>query len=141
MFDMAKIPLFLSDVAGSEILLILVFILIFFGSKSIPGIARTMGRTIRQIKEASEEVQNEIRKSGDGIKQDFQLQKMVDETVEDIEKPFREQAEIIDRSVSPNGVSFEPPPLFNNPMSHPSTPNRPLDQLHDEPEVSEREKK
>ncbi len=38
-----------------------------------------MGRTIRQIKDASEEVQNEIRKSGEGIKQDFQLQKMVDE--------------------------------------------------------------
>lgn len=137
---MAKLPLFLSDVAGSEILLILVFILIFFGSKSIPSIARTMGRTIRQIKDASEEVQNEIRKSGEGIKQDFQLQKMVDETVEDIEKPFREQAEIIDRSVNVGGVSFEPPPTFSNPMSQPATPSRPLDQIHDEPGPTEKDK-
>ncbi len=60
--------LFLSDIAGSEILLILVFILIFFGSKSIPGIARTFGRTIRQIKDASQELQSEIKKSGLDIK-------------------------------------------------------------------------
>ena len=52
--------LILNDLAGSEILLILVFVLIFFGSKSIPGLAKTMGRTIRQVKDASADIQNEI---------------------------------------------------------------------------------
>ena len=85
---MATIPLFLSDIAGSEILLILVFILVFFGSKSIPGIARTMGRTIRQIKDASQEMQNEIIKSGGDLKADFDLQRIVNDTKSDIEKPF-----------------------------------------------------
>jgi sec-independent protein translocase protein TatA len=105
-----SLPLFLSDVAGSEILLIMVFVLIFFGSKSIPGIARTMGRTIRQIKDASQEVQDEIRKSGAEMRSDFNLQKIVDDTRNDIEKPFREHARTLDQA-----VNFEPPRNFVNP--------------------------
>lgn len=34
-----------------------------FGPKSIPGIARGMGRAIRQIKDATSDVQREIRSS------------------------------------------------------------------------------
>ena len=60
--------IFLNDIAGSEVLLILAFILIFFGSKSIPGIARTFGRTIRHIKDPSSELQSEITKSGMDMK-------------------------------------------------------------------------
>ena len=58
------LPLFLNDVAGSEIIVIILVVLIFFGSKSIPGIAKTLGKTLYQIKNASAELQNEIKKSG-----------------------------------------------------------------------------
>ena len=109
---MGNLPLFLSDIAGSEILLILVFVLMFFGSKSIPGIARTMGRTIRQIKDASQEVQDEIRKSGGDIRSDFNLQRMMDETKEDIAAPFREHARTLDQA-----VNFEPPTTFVKPVA------------------------
>ena len=50
--------LFLNDIAGTEILLILVFVLLFFGSKSIPNIAKTMGRAIYQIRNASEDIKD-----------------------------------------------------------------------------------
>ncbi len=109
---MATIPLFLSDIAGSEILLILVFILVFFGSKSIPGIARTMGRTIRQIKDASQEMQNEIIKSGGDLKADFDLQRIVNDTKADIEKPFIEHARTLDQA-----VQFNAPQSFARPES------------------------
>ena len=56
------LPLFLNDVAGSEIIVIILVVLIFFGSKSIPGIAKTLGKTLYQIKNASAELQNEIKK-------------------------------------------------------------------------------
>ena len=68
--------LLLDDIAGSEILLILVFILIFFGSKSIPGIAKTLGKTMRQIKDASQDIQNEIKKSGGDFKKDLNLDQL-----------------------------------------------------------------
>jgi len=107
---MAFLPLFLSDIAGSEILLILVFVLMFFGSKSIPGIARTMGRTIRQIKDASQEVQDEIRKSGGDIKTDFNLQKIMDDTKSSIAAPFQEHARTLDQA-----MNFDPPASFVKP--------------------------
>ncbi len=51
------------SISGGEIFVILLFILIFFGSDKIPSIARTMGRTIRQVKDATSEIQKDIQKS------------------------------------------------------------------------------
>jgi sec-independent protein translocase protein TatA len=116
-YVMMNIPLFLGDVAGSEILLIMLFILIFFGANSIPGIARTMGKTMRQIKDASQEVQNEIRKSGGDIKGDFNLQKMVDDSFNDIAQPFKEHARTLDQA-----LEFEPPKTFVKPLTSEEKP-------------------
>lgn len=91
--------LFLSDIAGSEVLLILLFILMFFGSKSIPGIARTFGRTIRQIKDASQDLQDEIRKSTQDMKGDLNLKGIMEETARDIETPFEEYVSDLDESI------------------------------------------
>ena len=91
--------LFFNDVSGSEILVIMIFVLMFFGSKSIPGIARSLGRTIRQIKDASNELQDEIRKSGVDIKKDFNLNKIVEETTREIEQPLDQIATELDDSV------------------------------------------
>lgn len=102
--------LFLSDIAGSEILLILVFILIFFGSKSIPGIARTAGKTIRQIKEASDGIQNEIRKTGMDIKKDMNLTQIIEQTANDIQKPLQAYAQDIDQAMqSDSPVKIQAP--------------------------------
>ena len=95
--------LFFNDVSGSEVLVILIFILIFFGSKSIPGIARTFGRTIRQIKDASNELQEEIRKSGVDVKKDLNLTRFVQESTEDMTQPLDQMASDLDQS-----IRFEP---------------------------------
>ncbi|MBU2018725.1 MAG: twin-arginine translocase TatA/TatE family subunit [Bacteroidetes bacterium] len=114
--------LFLNDVAGSEILLILAFILIFFGSKSIPGIARTMGRTIRQIKDATQEVQNEISKSGANIKKDMNLRSFVDDTIKDIQQPLDQYTDEVNESLKPDSTPYQKTkiPTFPSPTSeHP----------------------
>ncbi|NBV13403.1 MAG: twin-arginine translocase TatA/TatE family subunit [Sphingobacteriia bacterium] len=46
-----------------EIILILLVIIIFFGAKKIPELARGMGRGIREFKDASREVKKEIETS------------------------------------------------------------------------------
>ena len=96
---MTVLPLFLSDVGGSEIVLILLVILMFFGSKSIPGIARTAGKTMHQIRQATQDVQNEIKKSTGDMKTDFDLQKMVRETTDIIEKPILEESVKMDQII------------------------------------------
>ena len=95
--------LFLNDIAGSEDLLILIFILIFFGSKSIPGIAKTFGKTMYQIKQASNDLQEEIKKSGVDIKKDLNLTGFVNETTEIIQRPLDQQIVEMD-----NIIKYDP---------------------------------
>jgi len=91
-----------------EILIIVFFILIFFGSKEIPDLARTIAKIIKQVKHASNELKQEISSSinTDDLKEKMGLdtiqkeidaakssinsslndtQKEITETVEDIE--------------------------------------------------------
>jgi sec-independent protein translocase protein TatA len=91
--------LFLNDIAGSEVLVILAFILMFFGSKSIPGIAQTMGKTIRQIKDASDELKHEIKKSGADMKKDLNLEGLINDTVNDIQRPLDQYVEELEDAV------------------------------------------
>ena len=100
--------LFLNDVAGSEILLILLFILIFFGSKSIPGIARTVGRTMRQIQDASNDIQNEIKKSTNDYKKDLNLEGIFKETEQQITRPLDQAMDDLDQS-----IRYTPPKRIN----------------------------
>ena len=55
---------FLGDVGGGELLLILVFILIFFGANRIPELARGLGKGMRQFREATNEIRSEIENAG-----------------------------------------------------------------------------
>lgn len=56
------------DISGGELLVILLFVLLFFGSKGIPDVARTLGRTLRQLRDASNEVQRELTKGANEVR-------------------------------------------------------------------------
>lgn len=63
------------DVSGGELIVVLLFVLLFFGSKGVPDVARTMGRTLRQLRDASSDVQREIEKGASDVKKGFEEQK------------------------------------------------------------------
>lgn len=67
----------LFDISGGELIVILLFVLLFFGSKGIPDIARTMGRTMRQLRDASNEVQREIHKGASDVRRTVEEQRRV----------------------------------------------------------------
>lgn len=69
-----SVPL-LFDISGGELIVILMFILLFFGAKGIPDIARTLGRTMRQIRDASNEVQREIQKGANEVKRGYEQER------------------------------------------------------------------
>jgi sec-independent protein translocase protein TatA len=52
-----------SGIGGSEILLIVLFVLILFGSKRIPEFTRAMGKVAREVRKAVNQVRDEIDKS------------------------------------------------------------------------------
>ena len=49
-------------IGGSELLFIVVIILMLFGSDKIPEMARTLGKTMAQIKNATNDIKHEINK-------------------------------------------------------------------------------
>lgn len=63
-FIMISPLLFLGDIGGSEMILIVVVILIFFGANKIPELARGLGKGIREFKDASSEIRNEFERAG-----------------------------------------------------------------------------
>lgn len=52
-------------IGGGELLLILIVILMLFGSDKIPEIARTLGKGIAQLKHATNEIKHEIQKGAE----------------------------------------------------------------------------
>jgi sec-independent protein translocase protein TatA len=57
--------LFLGGLGGWEVLLILFVVLLLFGAKKIPELARGLGRGIREFKDATNEIKNEVNKGID----------------------------------------------------------------------------
>ena len=53
--------LFAWAIGGTELIIILVAVLILFGSKKIPEFARGLGQGIKEFKKASREVTDEIQ--------------------------------------------------------------------------------
>ena len=84
---MIHIPLFLNDISGSEILVIMLFILMFFGSKSIPSIAKTIGKGLYQIRNATAEIQHEIKNSVSDIT-DINIKNILTEKQEELLAPM-----------------------------------------------------
>lgn len=58
---------FLGDLGTGEIMLIMLVVLLLFGAKRIPDLARGLGKGIREFKDATKEIKTEVENS---IKED-----------------------------------------------------------------------
>lgn len=59
----SNILVFIGGLGGTEILLLLFVILLLFGAKKIPELARGLGKGIREFKDATKEIKNELEES------------------------------------------------------------------------------
>lgn len=58
---------FLDSLGGSELMLILVVVLIFFGGEKMPEFARGLGKAIREFKKAAGDVEHEFKRAIDDL--------------------------------------------------------------------------
>ena len=63
----STIFLFLPNMGGWEVFLILTVVILLFGAKKIPELARGVGKGIREFKDATKEIKSEIE---EGAKED-----------------------------------------------------------------------
>jgi sec-independent protein translocase protein TatA len=69
--------LFLNSIGGGEIFIIILVVLLFFGSKKIPELARGLGKGMREFKDATNSIQKEIKDSARSIREDTDINKLL----------------------------------------------------------------
>jgi sec-independent protein translocase protein TatA len=60
------------NLAGPDLIVILLIILVLFGAKKLPELARGMGQAVKEFQKAKDEFQDELHKAG---KSDTQIAK------------------------------------------------------------------
>jgi len=87
-FSLNAILLFIS---GQEILILVVGVLLLFGSKEIPRMARMFGQGMKEFRRATDDIKREIQDSSDDVVKDFKemkddLTKDANEVIKDVKK-------------------------------------------------------
>ena len=115
--------LFLNSISTGEVIIILIFILMFFGSKNIPGMARTFGKGLRQIRDATDDIKRDIRQSTDQIQKDIQsnmsnvdVDKDIKKTVDDFKKGMETVAKKPSDFINDNVREFKTDIYTRKPM-------------------------
>lgn len=87
------------NMGGGEIMVILAVVLLLFGGKKLPELARGLGKGIRDFKDASEGVKREIHRNINsvGIKDD------VDSIINDFNNADRQTSSVNEASASTYG--------------------------------------
>ncbi|HBK71680.1 MAG TPA: twin-arginine translocase TatA/TatE family subunit [Flavobacteriaceae bacterium] len=90
-------------ISGGEIFVILIIVLMLFGADKIPTIARELGKGMRQLKDATNDIKREINKSADshGIDTSIasDLKKEINTVKENIQKGVDEVTGPIKRNL------------------------------------------
>lgn len=58
---------FLPNLGSTEVIVIFVVILLLFGAKKIPELARGLGKSMGEFKRAREEFENEVQRAADDV--------------------------------------------------------------------------
>ena len=83
-------------ISGAEIFFILFVVVMVFGADKIPGIARGLGKGMRQLRDATDDIKREIQKSAD-VDTDFT--KNIRKEIDDVKKNVNEVSGSIKRDL------------------------------------------
>ena len=82
-------------ISGQEIIMVLALALIFFGAKSIPDIARMMGKGVREFRKATNEIQREFDEATSDVKKDInEVNKKLDKDTLDIKRNINKNLKV-----------------------------------------------
>lgn len=63
------------NISGGELIVIMLVAVMFFGKKGIPNVARTMGKGIRQFRDATQDIQRDILSSTQELQDEVKKQR------------------------------------------------------------------
>ncbi|TCI85003.1 Sec-independent protein translocase subunit TatA/TatB [Tenacibaculum sp. M341] len=71
-------------IGGPEIFVVLLFVVLFFGADKIPEIARGLGKGMRQIKDATNDIKKEINDSAKSQGLDTNIVSDINKEINDV---------------------------------------------------------
>ena len=89
------LPLFIS---GAEIAFIVFIVLMVFGADKVPEIARGLGKGMRQLKDATNEIKAEVMRSAEEQGIDTDIAKDVKKEIDDVKKGIEEISGTVKRN-------------------------------------------
>jgi len=85
-------------ISGPEIMVIMLIVVMVFGADKIPEIARGLGKGIRQVKDATNDIKREIKDSSTSIEVDTDIAKDINkeingvkDSIDDLTGPIKRQ--------------------------------------------------
>lgn len=79
-----------------EIVTVLIIAVMLFGADKLPEIARTFGKTVRQMRDASDDIKREIMKPVDDVKEKIDEQKSEISPFQEVQKEIADAREEIE---------------------------------------------
>ncbi len=88
------------NLGGGEVFLVVLVIVMFFGSDKLPGIAKMLGKGLREINEAKAQIQNEIQKGTNGFTEEIkkhttEIQSEMDKAGEGIKRQIEDASKTL----------------------------------------------
>jgi sec-independent protein translocase protein TatA len=72
-------------ISGQELVIVFIIVLLLFGSKGIPEIAKGIGKGMREFKKATDEIKTELRDSSSGLMDDInQIKKDITKDTQEV---------------------------------------------------------
>lgn len=119
---MSNQVLLLFNIGGGELFFIVLVVIMFFGSKKIPELARGLGKGIREIKNATNDIQQEIRDSTkditnitNGVNVEKQVKNFIDRSI--IIEETKPKEDLLEKPSQPNTVPQSKTSQSNTPQS------------------------
>ena len=85
-------PAFIQGIGGPELLIILVIILLLFGAKKLPELAKGLGKSMKEFKKATQEVQEDFQEAMDSVDTEKKPSSAAKEAAPEKTQPAKDKA-------------------------------------------------
>ena len=86
-------------ISGPEVMIIMLIVVMVFGADKIPEIARGLGKGIRQVKDATNDIKREIKDSSDTTGIDTDIAKDINKEISSVKDDIEDLTGPIKRSL------------------------------------------
>lgn len=108
--------LFLFGISAGEIVLIFLIVLMLFGSKKIPELARSIGRGMNEFRKATDEIKREFEETAEDLKEDIaelseevhESRRELDNMADDVYEEIKTHKEDLENNISEDTSSDKP---------------------------------